>query len=114
MIATAQQIHRARVAGKRPAGMVYLSLLGALRCDGLCVVINDAEQASNLDLDCLAGLDVAIVTTFPISHRALDVVDACIRGGALNIHAIDPIGQHRISIVNNGEKFFSVQPFDLE
>ena len=112
MIMTADRLHAIRCQGKRPPGWVYLSLMGEVRLRAVCIVLRDDINWRNDSFDCLAGLDVCVVSMFPLSHRALDAVDLAIRGGALNVDAIDPLCKARIGIVCSGQKFFTVQPFE--
>lgn len=111
MITTLAEIDRARTQGKRPAGWVYVSLMGEVRLPQWCVLIHEATEIRKLDMRCLVGGDVIVVSPFPISNRALDVVDRLIIGGVQNIAALDPINRSRISIVQQGNKSFTVQEF---
>ena len=95
----------------RPAGWVYVSLMGEVRLPQWCVLIHETTDIRKLDMRCLAGGDVIVVTPFPISNRALDVVDRAIYGCVQNIAAIDPISKSRIGIVYRGKKRFTVQEF---
>lgn len=111
MITTLAEIERRRWEGLRPAGWVYVSLMGEVRLPQWCVLIHETTDIRKLDMRCLAGGDVIVVTPFPISNRALDVVDRAIYGCVQNIAALDPISKSRIGIVYRGKKSFTVQEF---